>query len=85
MSADNGFEIPRLLAIAHKIWFETSYKPQVLFSLGRFEEEAAIYYVEMHSIWEEFEPQQMAHIIFATGCKWIVFDTDGVIPGAAII
>ena len=81
------YKIPRLLFKAHEVWFHNRnlkpHKQQVRYMM-EFEEEAADYYSEMKAIWTEFEPKDIAHIIFATGGRWEVPDPYEAVPGTTI-
>jgi hypothetical protein len=78
------YKIPRLLFLAHGVWFQNRVShpdSKHLHDLFEFEKEARKYYREMTEIWQEFRPEQIAHIIFATGCRWAVPDTNARVPG----
>ena len=80
----SSYKIPRLLSLAHHVWYtgmieEADNKHVHL--LMEFEKTARRYYSEMVDIWFEFNTNEIAHIIFATGCKWPVDDPESHIPG----
>ena len=79
------YKIPRLLVIAHDVWFKHLHNSQRdVHCLIEYEAEAKLYYKEMEDIWYEFTPQDIAHMIFATGCRWTVRDPDRNVPGTSI-
>ena len=81
------YKIPRLLTYAHSIWYngisKKAEKKDAQY-LIEFEEKAASYYSEMRQVWMQFTPNQIAHIMFATGCRWAVPDPEDFIPGTNI-
>ena len=81
------YKIPRLLSFAHSIWYKgilnKIHKKDAQY-LIEFEEKAAGYYSEMRQVWMQFTPNQIAHIMFATGCRWAVPDLEVFIPGTDI-
>ena len=79
------YKIPRLLCIAHGVWFKSRLGANAdVHCLFRYEKKAITYYKEMKTIWNDFAPEDIAHIIFATGCRWPVPDPDQNIPGTRI-
>ena len=81
-----SYKIPRLLVLAHIAWFEGLKKKddKSVHILFEFERNAGRYYSEMFDIWRTFKPEDVAHVIFATGCNWPVSDSDSNIPGTRI-
>ena len=81
------YKIPRLLFLAHQVWFRgmlENKEDQKVQLLTRFEKKASPYYLEMKEFWQEFSPTDLCHVMFATGCRWRVRDTDKMIPGTTI-
>jgi hypothetical protein len=81
-----SYQIPRLICIAHSIWFELRKlgTQNRGYYIEKFEQEAIEYYGEMIQVWKEYDPDQIAHIILACGVHWRVYDKDGNVPGTNI-
>lgn len=82
-----SYRIPRLLFIAHSVWFDLRQRGTVTnlnFYTQQFEQKAIIYYREMVEILNEFTIEEMAHILLACGVHWIVDDEASTVPGTKI-
>ena len=81
------YQVPRLLFIAHGVWFEckvsNSSSDSREFGLQLFELEARIYYPLLGKIWEKFEYKDMAHIALSCGVHFPVWGRTNV-PGTNI-
>jgi hypothetical protein len=81
-----SYQIPRLLFIAHQIWFkirQTSTTNREYF-LQNFEEEAIKYYKEMRTVFTNFTVCEIAHIILSCSVHWSVNDLNSCVPGTSI-
>ena len=66
-----SYQIPRLLFIAHSVWFDLRKRGTTTnreFYIQAFEAEAIKYYDEMVQILKEFTSEAIAHILLACGC-----------------
>jgi hypothetical protein len=81
-----SYQIPRLIYIAHSVWFETRKQgaENLEYYIQKFEETAVSYYSEMVGILNEFSTESMAHILLACGVHWIVKNEASNVPGTQI-
>ncbi len=82
-----SYQIPRLLDIAHSVWFDLRKKGTTNnceFYIQEFEKEAIIYYGEMVQILRELSTESIVHILLACGVHWIVNDEESNVPGTQI-
>jgi hypothetical protein len=79
--------IPRLLFIAHSVWFDLRKQGTTNnreFYIQAFEKKAIIYYGEMVQILKEFSTDTIAHILLACGVHWTVYHEASNVPGTQI-
>jgi hypothetical protein len=82
-----SYQIPRLLCIAHSVWFDLRTKGIVSnreFYIQMFEQEAIQYYSEMVDILRDYSTEDIAHILLSCGVHWIVDDVNKNVPGTDI-
>jgi hypothetical protein len=82
-----SYQIPRLLFIAHSVWFNLRIQGTVNnreFYIQAFEQEAIKYYSEMVQILNEFTVESVAHILLACGVHWVVNSEFSNVPGTDI-
>jgi hypothetical protein len=82
-----SYQIPRLLFLAHSIWFELRMKRIIqnrLFFIQQFENKAIEYYSEMANILKLYDTNTIAHLILACGVFWRVPDIYENVPGTSI-
>ena len=82
-----SYQIPRLLFIAHSVWFDLRKRGTTTnreFYIQAFEAEAIKYYDEMVQILKEFTSEAIAHILLACGVHWIVDNEASNVPGTEI-
>ena len=86
-----SYQIPRLLYIAHQVWFTIrELTPQTQnreFFIQAYENEAIQYYKEMSTIWSSdvnFSVADLSHIILSCGVHWAVEDLYSCVPGTTI-
>ena len=85
--AYHSCQVPRLLSVAHYVWFELRRQGTAKsreFYIQAFAKEAIIYYAEMVQILNEFTSETIAHILFACGVHWIVDNAESNVPGTNI-
>jgi hypothetical protein len=81
-------QIPRLLFLAHDVWFNVRVEGAVKnreYYIQKFEEVAASYYSEMVTIFKLFTANEIAHILLACGVHWIVKFYEFYVPGTQIL
>jgi hypothetical protein len=83
------YQIPRLLLIAHKAWFNyktTSHLTDRIAPLQSYEDNAVQYYGEMAEILfnPNFKVNDIAHILMCCGVQWKVRDINSCVPGTNI-
>ena len=82
-----SYQIPRLLFLAHSIWYNLrkgGAKDNRLFYIEAFELEAINYYGEMVMVLNQYSANDIAHIILSCGVHWQVDDENGNVPGTDI-
>ena len=79
-----SYQVPRLLAIAHQVWFQHRPAETLDFIIRNFESEAKHYYHEMFSIFINYKTEELAHIIFCCGVDWTVLAMSDNVPGTTI-
>ena len=84
-----SYQIPRLLLIAHKAWFNyktTSHLTDRIAPLQSYEDNAIQYYAEMAELLfnPNFTVNDIAHILMCCGVQWKVRDINSCVPGTNI-
>ena len=82
-----SYQIPRLMVIAHSIWFKLRKQDTTenrKYYIQEFEKKAIDYYGEMVSVFNDFENEEIAHILLACGVHWIVENEESNVPGTKI-
>ena len=82
-----SYQIPRLIFIAHSIWFNLRKKGTTEnreYYIQEFEKKAIDYYGEMVAVFNDFENEEIAHILLACGVHWIVENEESNVPGTKI-
>jgi hypothetical protein len=79
-----SYQIPRLLLLAHSVWYESNFNDQFL--VQKYEESATIYYGEMASLLtsKDFSVNDICHILLSCGVHWRVGNLDDTVPGTEI-
>lgn len=81
----SSYQIPRLLFIAHKVWFDLrmTSKANLEYFVQKFEEEAIIYYSEMSKLLlnDDFSISDIAHVLLCCGVHFNVHNIYSNVPG----
>ena len=83
-----SYQIPRLLLLAHRAWFNHTISPltDAIAPLQRYEEDAITYYSEMSEFLYNtyFEADDIPYILMCCGVRWEVRDINAYVPGTKI-
>jgi hypothetical protein len=81
-----SYQIPRLLLIAHQVWYtlrQSSCKNKEYF-MQKYEDEAIKYYKEIGTLFTKFTVSDISHIILCCGVHWSVGNLSAFVPGTKI-
>lgn len=81
-----SYQIPRLLFIAHDVWYtyQTQKRTERLSCVQEFESQAIAYYKEMAAVWKNYTVEELSHIILSCSVRQSFPESSSTIPGTKI-